>query len=263
MRNATVLLAVVAMLAGTAYGSLVDEDFDSGDPGWTSVGMGTAGTSGLTSDFGYEVNNPGAQAITGTWARNDITSRYYTDIGTTLNQSNDFTFGFDLTINSYSMRGVVQVGLLNTDETTNVVNSFSVMFTYNYLYLSRFDKNGDWANWEYASLPGLTLGTAYQFEVEYDPTGNGGNGTVGVYQWEKGTTKPDTPTYYNGTGGNWAGNDWTVNAFGAYNMGGTSGGGYTGTADATVDNMYLVPEPATMAFLGIGGIGILIRRKRR
>ena len=220
--------------------------------------MGTAGTAGLASNFGYEVNNPGAQAITGTWARNDITSRYCTGIGTTLNQSSDFTFGFDLTINSSTDNGSVRVGLLNTGG-TNAMNSFSLMFTRGKFYLWRYDKNGDY---EYALLQNPTLEVLYHFEVEYDPTGNGGNGTVALYKWT-GDTKPDTPVYYDGAGSNWAGDGWTVNAFGTCNIENTVGGTYKGTADATVDNMKLVPEPATMALLCLGGLGVLLRRKRR
>jgi len=46
-----------------------------------------------------------------------------------------------------------------------------------------------------------------------------------------------------------------------------SGGGY-GHLDeirigGTWSNVTVVPEPATMVLLGIGGIGVLIRRKRR
>ncbi|MDY7011443.1 MAG: PEP-CTERM sorting domain-containing protein [Planctomycetota bacterium] len=34
------------------------------------------------------------------------------------------------------------------------------------------------------------------------------------------------------------------------------------TSGAYIDNVEVVPEPATMAFLGIGAAGLLIRRRR-
>ena len=98
------------------------------------------------------------------------------------------------------------------------------------------------------TLSGLTNGTQYQIQFFADSTGSNTQTISG-----SGSMNSLTGKYVTGT--------FTADATSQVLT-----VAYTGSTNFAVANALtvgVVPEPATLALLGLGGLGVLLRRKRR
>ena len=238
----SMLVGVVAMSTVSARGALVDENFNGTDPSWSTTG---------SPGFGFSDAN---DAITGTWARSSTTYRYYTTGSTafSLDQDSSFTMKCDIEISStgYQLGSKMMVGLFKSGE-QNKVNSFSVYVNVNDdttpgILIRSY--NGSGTNTDYALADDIEQDTLYHFEVQYSDY-NGTSNNLTVYR-TGGTGGPKTyATMFNGT--------WSCDVFGTGNY----DGGDSQQLQGKVDNMYLVPEPATMTLLLLG-LPFALRRRR-
>lgn len=107
--------------------------------------------------------------------------------------------------------------------------------------------NSTWAHRGTLGGTSLNWDTWYHFEIINSDTSVG----INIYESD-GITLVDSGTYSHDSG---MGSDRTLIFKCTANAGNTVGG--------YIDNVVVTPEPATMVLLGLGGVGLLIRRRRR
>lgn len=124
----------------------------------------------------------------------------------------------------------------------------------------------EWNQWSTDS------GTNQLLFHDHDRTNASYNGpsladlAAGTIDWQN-----DYPTFYDANTSEWDYSNEEVRAISLKVGDSTDGWSYDGMldgvriglTDGTVYDYNLVPEPATMGLLGLGGLGVLIRRRRR
>ncbi|MBI1336082.1 MAG: PEP-CTERM sorting domain-containing protein [Phycisphaera sp.] len=257
-RKVTITTALLACLAVTAHAATITQDFESTVApavpiGWTTVGVGANGTYATTAGTG----NPGQSGnLDWTGANQTAPGVYLVNAGSGLDASQSISGTFDFYVvedGNYSyinfVMGDVQNGLTNTSA-------------------------GEFLN---AMLKEKTFGARaalYNGANVALINDSSNDREIFTNQWNK-ATFTWTPT--SGTTG-----DFTLSWVRPTNVTepGFSITGYTfdsaevffgfgtGSSPARFDNInitgtqYVIPEPASMLCLGLGGLTILIGRKK-
>ena len=258
MRNVTVLLAVLAMVAGTAGATIYSTDFES-------FTVGTVDGQ----DGGVWVNNRSlSDVVDGSYS--PITPNIIQgekSLGLQTDQNNWLKYGANAYLNHAATAGIVtvQYDTSTTSETegmrvlprdtVNGIYGGQVRFTddanngtsditvsdgkSNYVVVGTFVANQtynvkmvmDCTTFTYDTyLDGVLVADDFYFDTASTPGGAFGLDQISIGT-RIGVANDSTQV---------ASDDW-----------------------ATLDNLTVIPEPATMVLLGIGGIGVLLRKRRK
>lgn len=254
-----VYLLVVLALAGSVQAAIYNEDFTT-DPGWTYQ---SGGDPTSTAPF-WEDNATHGGIINGTYYRTGSTtyrpSYYYTDIATTMGQPVDETFDWTMSIDIYqefSANGIYgpYIGLASDDFIGATTNPSEPT---NWIGYRPYTSGNRVARF-YCDVPGglaysaLSAGGIYpsqewySVEVSFDSTTKDMDFRVVV-----------------------GGSDvftWSTNVTGSFSFSTFATWDYTNSSSRALttqylDNLQIIPEPATMVLLVLGSLAAL-RGKRR
>jgi len=245
----TTLLTLGASLALAASASAVTiftENFDSltaasalnGQGGWSQLGGSTNNT--------VEVD-PGSFGFSGNIVQGPADSQSKKTLVTTMNDTDLVTLQFDMRINGDASYSYVGIG-----SSSALALSFGVergnLTLRSYSGTQTLDHN-------------LTGDNVYHMVMSIDPTANGGAGSAtATYALYTSETVTDAP----------------VVAFSNVNLGMSAGNHLSDMTDvgirlhsdtndpSRIDNISIttVPEPSSAALLGLGGLALILRRRK-
>ncbi len=251
-----VLAVLLLAWASTATASTVFEDFNT-DPasrGW----IGVNGPTAAGNNFGWT-----GSALGGTFARSS-TVRYYadTDLGGTLTRNDAFTLSGTMTLNNINADGNIYLGFLDTTDLSSPIPWIGLRIqepsgaASNPFRLEVGVTAGNNASGDSGTLGSLPAqGTPISFSIKWTPSGlNDNAGTVNY------TVGPNVGSFNEGGGGVTD----VFNSFGLVVRGAGSDDPARITGLCTFDDLTytIVPEPTTLALLGVGGLALLIRRRK-
>ncbi len=235
MKKLLTLLTCLCLFA-PAQAILVD-DFEDGDVSdWTKLGQNGGGSTLVATDDGLGGGN--LEATLSTWHEDG----WYKSVAN-LPSSGIVTASWDVRAPQVTTK---HAGLVLMDD-----NNFGLGL------LSYIDSNSP-GSVSVGPTPNLTYVGAktslYNNVVDYNNPGGTGWFSVS-YSWNVSTGDVSATVDGNAVG------NWNISQTGftptrvAMHIWG-------GTNKVAIDNIVVVPEPATMALLAFGGLGVLIRRRR-
>lgn len=281
LRGAALAVAAVGVVAPLAPAATVPflETFDAAAPG-TALPAGFVETigAGTTANYSVEPDAPagndlqalvsGTTAATGTVGVPANMSAAVSFPGLT---AADFVISSEFTLDAFNAGGsgsTLNFGLAARGTSSN----FSAGQNYRLLYspfvpgtgtgtgrLTLVENGGANLTGTLTSAGAITPAAGLTGTLTLTGTVTGGTLTLTGTLVSGATTLTVTGTDTTPTAGEFFGYRTAVNAV----LGATEAGPLTSSENVDFDNLAVVPEPATAGLLGLGGAGLLARRRRR
>ena len=236
MRKLRTMVAVVAMLCGSAMGTAVTDDFESYTPGaWDATEMAAAGwayyDANTDGDIGTAYGRSGKGLL---WdaSNSAIATLGRASVKGRIDETNDV---FTCYVNIQSMASSAGYVQLRQD---NQANSF----IHGVYFKKDWDGNANAiavAGKVWTLLGTYTEGQWYRIDVQYDFPNNQARVRLDGGTW----------TAY----GNFGNDRSAIEANTLI---------FSDNAVAWIDDVSVIPEPATLGMLVLGGMGLLARRRR-
>jgi hypothetical protein len=247
-----------------------------------ALGAASAGAAGFTEDFNIwpnpdwtqhggtniDVNQTYPGAVYAHGARDFSPAARITHAQTT--GTGDFEASFDLRVHDYSGNGRVYVGWMNIDEYGSVQDHDTMQDLYGW-HMHSSDgtpASGVWLNISSAEGGAIQL-TATQEGVQYDwDVSYAGLNDGNLYRVTFGRSADQGYlSVFDVDANELAGPDVAINVpegaiYDFFHISTIDNKANNWWADFEIDNLSLVPEPATMLLLGLGAIALYGRRRR-
>ncbi|MHC4981709.1 MAG: PEP-CTERM sorting domain-containing protein [Planctomycetota bacterium] len=225
----------------------------AGQDNWT----GTSGLKVKTSPDGGN-QHPGDGLCTTVYGG---TGEYYMNRANDSNWSFDlsgqsqFAFGFSLTTD-YGVSGYYGFGMTGIkNSVSGKMIRFGIQIQPWFYAVELYNAAG--TKYTGGQPRPTAINQKWYFKCEVDTTANGGEGSASVYTW-----RPGTHTTWQAVA-NVQNINMLLDTQAADILNADTLHHRIKTRLIAGDDIWVTPEPATMALLGLGGIGLLLRRRRR